>query len=519
MMRFFKSDFEERCRDNPQARAILDTKTGRVWSYSALLEAVQGTSARLRKLGVRPGDRVFSVLPNGIEHFVFFLATWWTGADYCPISPLATVEESVRFIQLTRSRIALIPETLNPSVAERLRSETESRTVLPVTLDGDVSRLAESGISSGSDAAAAGRLILFTSGTVANPKAIVIQGDHLWSSAVQWTGFHSDLTPESRFHNILPMSYLGGLFNLGLIPLAAGGSFVISETFSGLSALRFWHEVHSMGINTLWLAPTMLRCLLSLHKPSEEMSKVYRQIRFSFLGMAPITSAEKERFETAFGIPLLENYALSETTFLTSERLGQPKLRSAGAVGQILPWVDLRVGPAEGDSGIGEIEVKTPFLFEGYLDAEGEIRCPLSADGYFATGDLGTVATDQTLMIRGRSKDIIKKGGYLLLLSELEELALSSPGVAEASAVGVPHDFYGESAVVCLRLAETVSEESPVLEAVRDIFSQRLAKYKWPGEIVTVESMPRTESGKIRKAQLVKALETRAGIRASLIMK
>ncbi len=409
--------------------------------------------------------------------------------------------------------VGLVPHTMDPALAEELKAASKKKSLLMVETHGDLSNYAGTGKLSAEAPARSGKLILFTSGTTANPKAIVVDGDRLWSSAVAWAGFHSCLDSDARFYNMLPMSYLGGLFNLGLIPLAARGSVVISDAFSAVSGLKFWREVEQHGVNILWLSPTVLRSLMQLHRPSGDGHAPWKEIRAAFLGMASARLEEKKQFESTFGIPLLENYALSETTFLTSEKLNDNTPRSAASVGSVLPWAEIRIQSTSAETA-GEILIKTPFLFDGYLDANGGINLPLASDGWFPTGDLG-VLENHVLVLKGRSKDIIKKGGYLLVLKDLEEAAESHPVVAEAAAVGVAHEFYGESAILCLRLKEEVPAKD-ILQQVKALLATKLAKFKWPTEIVVMSNFPRTESGKIQKRLLAVKLEKREDILGSV---
>lgn len=506
-IRSFHADIELICRQQTQQRAVLDAKTGRVLTYSALFESIQRFSGFFRDAGLGPSDRVFSVLPNSVDQLVAFLAAMWSGIDFCPISPLSTAEEIRRFILMSGSATGLVPSTIHPGIAESLQAACTKRQLISIDSQGNLRGEGGAALVTGNSQPTmkAGKLIVFTSGTTTSPKAIVLDGDRLWSSAVAWVRFHSVLNPESRFYNMLPMSYLGGLFNLGLIPLAANASVVVSDAFSAASALRFWREIEEFGVNVLWVSPTMIRTLLQLHRPVEGGHKPWERVQVSFLGMATARLDEKKQFESTFGIPLLENYALSETTFLTSEHLGDPRLRrSANSVGSVLPWAELRLRPlAEGEaSDAEEIQVKTPYLFDGYLTSSGKIDLPLTSDGWFRTGDLGTLK-DSQLVLKGRSKDIIKKGGYLVILSDLEEIAAEHAAVVEAVAVAVPHEFYGESSVLCLRLLDdsAVSPEQ-VLKEVKALLASKLAKFKWPTKIAVVPVFPRTDSGKVKKTPL-----------------
>jgi acyl-CoA synthetase (AMP-forming)/AMP-acid ligase II len=208
---------------------------------------------------------------------------------------------------------------------------------------------------------------------------------------------------------------------------------------------------------------------------------------------------------------VLENFALSETTFITSETLGSRYHRKEGSVGEVLPYVDVRcVGTTveEDDEGATEILVKTPYLFLGYLQSDDNVKLPETADGYFPTDDLGELNNDGMLFYRGRKRDIIKKGGYMIVLREIEVLAEQHVLVEEAVAVPVPHDFYGEDYVLIVRLGKNPGVDDP-LEEIRIWVNANLAQYKWLGKIVQYDDFPRTPSGKVRRRDLAEEIAKR----------
>jgi acyl-CoA synthetase (AMP-forming)/AMP-acid ligase II len=229
-------------------------------------------------------------------------------------------------------------------------------------------------------------------------------------------------------------------------------------------------------------------------------------VRGCVVGTAPVELEIKTQFESVFGIPVLENFALSETTFFTCETMDARNTRSEGSVGGVLPWAELRFLPyrsEEDDAGETptEILVKTPFLFVGYLREGGVVERQLDPDGFFATGDLGWLDERGQLRITGRRRDIVKKGGYFVSLREIEVLACQHAAVEEAAAVGVPHAVYGEDLILYVRLNDAANEK---LADVSQWLRANLVKYKWPERFVAVEDFPRTPSGKIRKHLLAR---------------
>lgn len=294
------------------------------------------------------------------------------------------------------------------------------------------------------------------------------------------------------------MSYLGGLFNLSLIPLATGGSFVIDEPFTGKTFLGFWQNIERYDINSVWMVPTIARGLLSmaLRTKRNEMKNYSSIIKTCFLGTAPIDLSTKQKFEETFGITLLENFALSETTFLTSENKTKITNRFEGSVGEILPYVELKLEKSPEDEA-SEIKIKNPFLFLGYMNDKGQIENPLDKDGYFATGDFGVMKNNQ-LQLTGRKRDIIKKGGHFIALREIEATVNQCSDVIEAAAVKINHDFYGEAYNLYV-----VVGDADKLDFVNKFIHENIVKYKWPEKILKIEVLPKTASGKIQKHLIV----------------
>lgn len=500
LMRNFHDDFRQTVREHGQRPALIDARQDRTIDYAALLVLIERYGALFQRTALRPGARVLAMVPNSLEALTGFLATAFHGYGYAPLSPDASLREVTAWVDLVRPELALLPL----SVSREIEALVTDRgiPVQHVPADG-----AFDWLPAREDArrqSTEPTLLLTTSGSTGAPRAMVMSVDRLWSSGRAFCGMHRFVDENARFLNILPMSYLGGLFNLGLIPLTSGGSVVITEAFSGKSFFDFWQTVERFGINVLWLVPAIIRGLLKVAERTRrhEIGGAAQGIRACFVGTAPIDLKTKQAFETTFGIPALENFALSETTFFTSETLDTRTRRSEGSVGEVLPYVSVDILPLEAADEHGrqptEIRVKSPFLFKGYLQADGTVDLPLDGDGYLRTGDLGHLERGDVLVIDGRRRDIVKKGGHFVPLRAIEVLAEQYPDVAEAAAVGVPHDFYGESLVLYLRLNGAVDGQW-----VTRVFSPwlhgNLVKHMWPERVLVVDDFPRTASGKVRK--------------------
>ena len=178
---------------------------------------------------------------------------------------------------------------------------------------------------------------------------------------------------------------------------------------------------------------------------------------------------------------------LSETLFISSETIDSNSYRKEGGVGNILPWVQMRNNLNNENSECNSILIKSPSIMDGYLKESGE-----SDNAWFDTKDCGIINESDILILKGRSRDIIKKGGVMLNLREFEILAEKFCGAIEACAVSIKHEFYGESYILYL------TSNSNINTCVHE----QLSRSKWPEEIRYLSEFPRTASGKIDKIKI-----------------
>jgi acyl-CoA synthetase (AMP-forming)/AMP-acid ligase II len=509
-IRKFTDDFRQLVESRPEKTALIIERDLNpiVISYERLGHLTDQCLGLFGKLNLTPGDTLFSLMPNAAETLVLFLATMKGGYGFAPLPCTSTRSEIERWIQLIDPKICFTTHLISDD-AQNLMNE-KGLTAKYVQTDASFSWLPSD--SRDSDCGDAPRVYITTSGTSGTPKAIVLDGNRLWSSGCAFMDFHNLLSTPIRMWNYLPMSYLGGLFNMGLIPLSAGGSIVIGEPFSGKTFLGFWQYVERFEIDTLWFVPTIVRGLLklSMRAKPEELKAWGEKIRVAFLGTAPIDLETKTRFEETFGIGLLENFALSETTFFTSETPENKKDRVGWSVGEVLPYTEVKLIPiSDEDQPSSEICIKSPYMFLGYLEDEGQIEPPGNVDGYFPTGDLGHLNDKNMLVIDGRKKDIIKAGGYFVSLREVELLAEAHAAVQEAAAVKIPHEFYGESYILFIIAKDELGESCQ--SEIAQFIHQNIDQYKWPEKIEIKQEFPRTASGKIKKHLLSQSTDAAEG--------
>ena len=498
--RKFNSDFIKLCGENGEADMIIYDTGYKIkrYTYENLFSYCKKYAAFFREKGLKKGDCIVTILPNSPEAAICFFSALLCGIHYAPLPCTVTKREFYNWIKL-----------VDPGLILKKEGIADFETGIPsisCSCDGDLRWLGEMG--SCIEENFSPNIYLLTSGTTGLPKAMSINADKLWSSGNRFVQCYQIEKSQLRFWNYLPMSYLGGLFNLAMIPLCCRGSFVISEPFSGKMVLNFWTYIKKHNISALWLVPSIIQGLLRLSKlvGGIETKEICDRIKTCFLGTAPISLKQKQEFESVFGLRLFENFALSETTFLTGEREDNIRFREQGSVGEKLPYVEIRLLPIEGVDDTYSIWVKTPYLFNGYLSSDGNVDLEVDGEGFFDTKDLGRINDDNVLVLQGRNRDIIKKGGLFVSLNEIEHVIQKLPNVAEVAAVPFEHDFYGESYYLCVILEDQTKEKDDI-EYIHLWMLENFVPYKHPERIISLKEFPRTVSGKIQKKEILKILE------------
>jgi long-chain acyl-CoA synthetase len=349
-------------------------------------------------------------------------------------------------------------------------------------------------------------LTMPTSGSTSTPKVIEICYRGLVGNGLAFSR-RLGLGPDNRFYNVLPMTYLGGFYNLLLIPILAEGSLVLDGAFGVPNLYGFWENVKTFGINTLWFTATMLSMLLSLEE-DEDLSYLAKQIRIALCGMAPLSATVKKRFEERFGFQLYENYALSETTFLTTH--APDLVYKEGSVGRPLEGIEVQIVDGEGQplppGKDGQIAVRTPYMMHGYRQSGPSDRSLLSADGRFLTGDLGCLDEDGELFITGRLKDLIIRGGVNISPRVLEDAFYRLEAVEEVAVVGIPHAVYGEEVAAAIKVKAAYRDRFGVDDA-RGYCERNMAHFQRPKWIYLIDELPKGASNKIHKAALRRLIQ------------
>lgn len=336
-------------------------------------------------------------------------------------------------------------------------------------------------------------LILYTSGTTGAPKGVMISraaiAATLHSLAEAWAW-----TPDDVLVHGLPLFHVHGLVLGVLGPLRVGSRLVHTgrpkpEAYAAAAG--------EDGGSLFFGVPTVWSRLAADPASAEAM----RAARLLVSGSAPLPVPAFERLEALTGHRPVERYGMTETLITVSARADGE--RRPGYVGLPLPGIETRLAaengapvPRDGETP-GELHVRAPHLFKGYLNRPEATAESFMPDGWFRTGDIATIGPDGWHRIVGRaSTDLIKSGGYRIGAGEVENALLAHPAVREAAVAGTPHDDLGEQ-VTAYVVADGVTEGQLI-----DFVAGRLSVHKRPRVVHLVDSLPRNAMGKVVKTRL-----------------
>jgi malonyl-CoA/methylmalonyl-CoA synthetase len=290
---------------------------------------------------------------------------------------------------------------------------------------------------------------------------------------------------------MLPLFHVHGLFVACHCVLLNGTAMRFHARFDARRALDdFRDSTVFMGV------PTLYARLLA--EPDLDRAACAR-MRLFVSGSAPLLAETHVAFERRTGHRILERYGMTETGMLTSNPLDGD--RRAGSVGPAVAGVEVRVVDDDDKpcaaGTIGHVQVKGATVFPGYWRMPERNREEFTADGFFRTGDLGSLSDDGYLTIAGRSKDLIITGGYNVYPKEIELAIDELPGVEESAVIGVPHEDFGEAvtAVVVPHGEHMPPTEGEIIAALK----RKLANFKVPKRVHFVDDLPRNAMGKVQK--------------------
>jgi acyl-CoA synthetase (AMP-forming)/AMP-acid ligase II len=478
------------------AAPALVTVDGESIDHATLWATVERLGLELRRAGLKPGDRIAIVLPNGPAIALMLLAAMSVGSA-APLNPRYRQEEFRFYLEDLRAA-ALITDGQSPAALAAMPASTTPIEVRGEGLSIELAVPAGTADASGTlpptpdDEA----LVLHTSGTTSRPKIVPLRQRNLARSARNIAA-SLQLTASDRSLTVMPLFHIHGIMSGLLAPLAAGGSVVCTPGFDAFAFHRWLEE----------LRPTYYSAVPTMHQMVLARSPDFRptSLRFVRSSSASLARPVLEGLVERFGVPVIEAYGMTEASHQMTCNPLPPGTVKPGSVG-IPTGIEVAILDAANNvlpSGErGEVAIRGATVVDGYENNPTANEAAFT-DGWFRTGDEGMLDEDGYLFLTGRLKEQINRGGEKISPLEIDEVLLRHPAVAEAVTFAIPHDKLGEevgAAVVLVDGGEATEQD------LRTYLRGQLAPFKVPKQIVFVTEIPKGATGKLQRIGLAERL-------------
>lgn len=436
-----------------------------------------GLAAALADRGVVSGTRVALMCSNRPEFVVAVLAVWRLGASVVLISPAWKTAEVRHALAVSEAGAAVGDSPVLAALMPML------------SLDDPIAPAAVAPAHPGSVDPDADAVLVFSSGTTGMPKAVRHSHRSITAAIEHW---HRALAlgPADRIQVVTPPSHILGLLNI-ITAMEAGTRIRLEPRFDLDRMLR---RIEEDRITVeMAVAPIALAIASKPDLESFDLSS----LRYIMWGATPVTRSVAETVTRRTGVRWVPAYGASEVPVIACNPIDGARLDS---VGKAVPGVEVRV--VDLDSGLpaphgttGEIQVRSPSLMTGYLPEEANDGA--LQDGWYRTGDVGSVDADGWIVLTDRSKEMIKTRGFQVAPAEIEAVLHGHPAVHDCAVFGVPDAADGERIIAAVTLAEPVTADELI-----GLVGEELATYKRPREITVVDAIPRLPSGKVLRRVL-----------------
>ncbi|UIZ92365.1 long-chain fatty acid--CoA ligase [Corynebacterium sp. CNCTC7651] len=517
---------------------------GRTQTYAELDREVRRAAAGLKAFGVRPGDRVAIMLPNCPQHVAAYYAVHMLGGVVVEHNPLYTANELRPQFEDHKARVAIVWDKAAATL-EQLRGTTPLETLVSVNMTKAMPRMQqvalriplpklmearasltspakntvpwEALISSaiGGDGADLGApegitpespaLILYTSGTTGVPKGALLTHANLIANPVQGAAWVKELqTEDQRMLATLPFFHAYGLTFSLTLPVLIGSELILlpaPKMDLVMKALKKDKPTFVPGVPTLFE-----RIVETAKKENVDLSHV----EIGFSGASSLPASVIEDWEALTGGYLVEGYGLTETGPIL---IGNPRSadRRPGYIGLPFPDTEIRiVNPEHPDELMpygeaGEILARGPQVFSGYMNND-EATERAFHNGWFRTGDMGTMEEDGFIKLVSRLKELIITGGFNVYPAEVEEVLRRHPDITDVAVVGRPRKDGSEDVVACVVLEDGAALDP---EGLKDFARANLTRYKVPRTFYHFEDLNRDQMGRVRRREVRETLLAR----------
>lgn len=490
--------------DHPKDRTAIVAGGDRI-TYGQLEAEVAKTRGVLTSLGLEPGDRVAILCATNFRFVRAWFGILGAGMVAVPLNPQSPAPEIERELAAVRAKAVIsgpaglavldaIDRAMVPTLQHVLRP---AGAALTDSIDLDAMRdEVEPGpiVDRADDDLAA---LMFTSGTAGAPKAAMLTHGNLASNLNQSTSTGGrNMRPDDVALCVVPLFHILGLNSQLNMSLFVGATIILQERFDPTTVfdtIRDERVTVLVGPPTLWAALSHIDLV-----PDDALAT----IRIALSGAAMLPDRVVEDVMGRFGVRILEGYGLTEAA--PAVIVAREDDTPVGSIGRPLVGVEVRIVDDDGNDVYvgdpGEIIVRGPNVFAGYLDDPEATARAIDADGWLRTGDVAVVDDNGYVFIVDRSKDLIIVSGFNVFPAEVEEVLVANPGVSDAGVVGVPHPYTGETvkAFVVVEDGHGIEEDDLI-----EWCATELARYKCPTKIDLIDEIPRGLGGKIQRRELL----------------
>jgi acyl-CoA synthetase (AMP-forming)/AMP-acid ligase II len=460
-------------------------------TYRRVGELARAQAAGLDALGVPHGARVAVVSPNSARLLTSFFGVSGHGRVLVPVNFRLTADEVSYIVEHSGASVLLV----DPELADRFAGVgCKHRFTLGPAADAELYRF-DTGPRPWEADENATATINYTSGTTARPKGVQITHRNIWVNATTFA-LHAGVTDRDVYLHTLPMFHANGWG----MPFAMAGLGVRQIALRKVDGAEILRRVAEHGVTVMCAAPAVVNAVLAAAESFDGEIPGRDRVRIIVAGAPPPTRTVA-RVESLLGWEFIQIYGLTETSpLLTVNRTRaewdglDPQDRAEKLVRAGAPALGVTLRTAAD----GEILARSNVVLEGYWEQPAETERAL-ADGWFHTGDGGSIGEDGYLTISDRKKDVIITGGENVSSIEVEDALFSHPAVAEVAVIGVPHEKWGETVKALVVLApDAEATESELIQYCKE----HLAGYKAPTSVEFRDALARTATGKLQKYKL-----------------